>query len=168
MLSLAQIPIPESFQGKDLSRILKGEVSPVRNYLFTENLWSTQFGNPRCEAVQDKKWKYIRYYRNQNISAQKTISVARELGLEQNLLLNTSAHDPDIATYRDYINSSLEGEPPVYEELFHLAEDPYEVVNLANHPKHQHVLEKMRKVWKEQIISARGTGRAKVLRYTID
>jgi arylsulfatase A-like enzyme len=88
MLSLAGIPIPEEFQGKDLSGILKGDLTPVRKYIFTENLWSSPFGNPRCEAVQDKEWKYIRYYKNNNLPATRSIEVAKQLGIDQSKLVN--------------------------------------------------------------------------------
>ncbi len=168
MLSLAGIPIPDEFQGKDLKGILHGDIAPVREYIFTENLWSTPFGNPRCEAVQNKEWKYIRYYKNDMLSALKRIEVANQLHINPSLLLNTSAHDPDIALYRDFIESPLEGELTVYEELFHLATDPNESSNLANDSTHKDKLEMMRKVWKYEIQSARGSGPPLVLRYTID
>jgi len=168
MLSLAGIPLPLEFQGKDLSAILAGEEKPVREYLYTENLWSTAFGNPRCEAVQNKQWKYIRYYENNTLSASRRIEVAQQLGVAQSKILNTSSHDPDIAVYRDYVESSLEGEPAVLEELFNLSEDPHEAFNLARSDQHKAVLEQMRNVWKEQIAIARGTGTPKVLRYTTE
>jgi arylsulfatase A-like enzyme len=168
MLSLAGIPRPVSFQGKDLSDILRGEVMPVRDYLYTENLWSTSFGNPRCEAVQNKQWKYIRYYQNNNLSALRRIEIAGQLGIDPAKMLNTSVHDPDIAVYRDYIESPLEGEMPVFEELFNLSKDPHETTNIANDHRYKTVLDKMRKAWHEQIVIARGKGSPKVCRYTTD
>lgn len=168
MLSLASIPIPDEFQGKDLSGILQGDIGPVREYIFTENLWSTPFGNPRCEAVQNKEWKYIRYYKNDMVSALKRIEVANQLKINPSLLLNTSAHDPDIALYRDFIDSPIEGELPVYEELFHLTSDPHELMNLADEIQYKNQLKLMQKVWESQIKFARGSGLPMVLRYTID
>jgi len=96
IMSRAGIQIPESFQGKDLYPLLTGEKQKVRDYLFTENLWSTQFGNPRCESVQDKEWKYIRYYENKNFSANKKIETARQMGINMTSMLY-KVHDPDIA-----------------------------------------------------------------------
>lgn len=55
LLSLAGIPIPASMQGKDLSQILQGKKKAVREFLFTENLWSTKFGNPRCDLFPPAK-----------------------------------------------------------------------------------------------------------------
>ena len=167
MLEMSGIEIPSSYQGTSLVRHLKDSTEKVRDYVFTENLWSTQFGNPRCEAVQDQEWKYIRYYQNTNIPALTKIRVAKELGIDQNHMLY-STHDPDIALYRHYVESSLEGEAPVYEELYHLSVDPNETNNLSHEAQYAAVLEHMRSVWKTEITKARGEGAPRVLRYTVD
>jgi len=167
IMSRAGIQIPESFQGKDLYPLLTGEKQKVRDYLFTENLWSTQFGNPRCESVQDKEWKYIRYYENKNFSANKKIETARQMGINMTSMLY-KVHDPDIVVYRDFVEAPLKGELPVYEELFHLTKDPDETTNLADQPQYQQKLESMRAIWQRAIQKARGEGDPKVLRYTAD
>ncbi|MFY0687398.1 MAG: sulfatase-like hydrolase/transferase [Cyclobacteriaceae bacterium] len=167
MLAMAGIPIPDSFQGEDLRTLLDGEVDQIRDYLFTENLWSTHFGNPRCEAVQNKDWKYIRYYANHNFSALKKIETAAQFDINVNRMLYT-VHDPDIALYRDYIESPLRGEPAVFEELYRIGEDPYEVSNLSDNADYSDQLSKMRAVWENEIKRARGTGQPKVLRYTVE
>jgi arylsulfatase A-like enzyme len=46
ILSLAGVDIPEAIQGKDIAAFAKGHQPKVRDYLYTENLWSTIFGNP--------------------------------------------------------------------------------------------------------------------------
>lgn len=167
MLAMANVEIPESVQGKDISNLIKGEKEEVRDYVFTENLWSTHFGNPRCEAVQNKEWKYIRYYKNNNFSATKEVETAKLLGIPVNKMLY-AVHDPMIAVYRDYIESPIQGEQPVYEELYNLKNDPAELHNLASNKATKEILENLRKVWKTEIIAARGTGNPKVLRYTND
>ncbi|WPR73120.1 sulfatase-like hydrolase/transferase [Flavobacterium sp. NG2] len=167
MLAMAGIPAPKTFQGKDISNLIKGDKEEVRNYVYTENLWSTHFGNPRCEAVQNKEWKYIRYYKNNNFSATKEIKYAKEIGISQSEMLY-NMHDPEIAVYRDYIDSPLNGEKPVYEELYHLKQDPQELHNLVNDNKYAAVLETLKKQWKIEIKNARGEGKAEVLRYTND
>jgi len=106
MLSKSGIELPESYQGKDLYEILNGETTSVREYLFTENLWSTHFGSPRCESVQDEEWKYIRYYKNENFSARKKMETAAEMGISTSSMLY-KIHDPDIAVYRNYIKGPL-------------------------------------------------------------
>ncbi|RKR14327.1 arylsulfatase A-like enzyme [Maribacter vaceletii] len=167
MLSFAGASIPKAMQGKDISKIVSGEKASVRNYVYTENLWSTQFGNPRCESVQNKEWKYIRYYKNNTFSANKKIQVAKDLGIKEKHMLY-AVHDSDIAIYRDYIESSLQGEKPVYEELYNLKNDPSELHNLVSKEQHNSILEELRKEWKKQITNARGTDAPKVYRYTID
>ena len=167
MLEMAGIKKPSSFQGKDISNLANGGKKEVRDYVFTENLWSTHFGNPRCESVQNKEWKYIRYYKNNNFSATKEIKYAKELGIPVNEMLY-NMHDPGIAVYRDYIDAPLNNEQPVYEELYHLKKDPAELHNLVNNQEHAEVLNTLRALWKIEITQARGTGKAKVFRYTND
>ena len=167
LLSYAGIPIPQSYQGKDLGSLMNGKSSHVREYLFTENLWSTHFGNPRCESVQNKDWKYIRYYANNNISALSSMKIAEDLGIPANKMLY-GIHDSDIAVYRKYVESPLQGEAPVYEELYHLSKDQEESSNLAKNDTYREVLNQMRGVWKQKIKVARGEGPPKVLRYTVD
>lgn len=167
LLTMANIAIPESYQGKDLSGILAGSETAVRTFLYTENLWSTQFGNPRCEAVQDMEWKYIRYYKNENLSARKKIATAKVMGINMNSMLY-KVHDPDIALYRDFVEGPLKGEQAVYEELFDLKNDPDETSNLAMEDSYTKVLEKMRAVWEKEIKMARGDHAPMVLRYTAD
>lgn len=167
ILAKAGIDIPASYQGKDISALLIDKDKEVRDIVYTENLWSTSFGNPRCEAVQDKKWKYIRYYKNDTFSADLKIKYAKEIGVNVNrMLYNVS--DKMIPVYREYAEGPLNGEAPVYEELYNLSEDPEEIYNLADDSKYAAVITKMRKAWKKQITMARGTGIPKVERFTSD
>ncbi|WP_303316278.1 sulfatase-like hydrolase/transferase [Flavivirga abyssicola] len=167
ILKMGHVEAPESFQGKDISTLVKGGENEVRDYLFTENLWSTQFGNPRCEAIQNKEWKYIRYYKNNTFSARKKIAVAKELGIKENKMLY-AVHDTDIAVYRDYIESSVNGEQPVYEELYNLKNDPAELNNLAQKRDYKAILKTLQSVWAKKIKYARGEDAPKVNRFTID
>lgn len=167
LLKMANIPIPDTYQGKALNNLLSGKATAIRKYIYTENLWSNHFGNPRCEAIQDEEWKYIRYYRNDNRSATKKIELAQQLNIPVNKMLY-GVHDNDIATYRHYVESPINGEAAVYEELFHLKVDPKEVTNLVASREHEQVLERLRAAWKEAILQARGNSNPKVLRYTVD
>ncbi len=167
ILDYAGIEIPDTFQGKSIKQIVRGKGKPVREYLFTENLWSTQFGNPRCESVQDKEWKYIRYYKNENLRASFKIAAAEAMGINLNDMLYT-VHDPDIALYRSFAEGPLNGEPAVYEELFNLKNDPHEANNLAGDLSKARVLDKMRTAWAKKIKYARGEGAPLVLRNTKD
>ena len=167
LLAYAGVQQPESYQGISLNGLVSSEETEARDYVFTENLWSTTFGNPRCESVQDKEWKYIRYYQNNNISALRVEELAKEMNMPVNNLLY-GVHDTEIAVYRSFIESPLEGEKPVYEELYNLKIDPEESTNLADRAEHQQILSQMRAVWKEKIILARGTKKPQVYRYTVD
>lgn len=167
MLSLAGLTPPSSMQGEDITDVLYRQQAPQRKYALSENLWSTHFGNPRCEAIQDKNWKYIRYYKNENLSAQHKINVAKELNIPVNKMLY-GFHDSDVAQYRHYMDAPLKGEPAVYEELYNLAEDPAETTNLVSSAKYNKKLKQLRKAWWPLLVKARGEGAPKVERYTID
>lgn len=171
ILSLAKIDIPDSMQGRDLAPLLSvkpdSDWETGRDYLFIENLWSTHFGNPRCEAIQNKTFKYIRYYENSNSSAKDKKRIAREMNIPLGKMLY-GVHDSDIATYQGYLSASIDGEPVVHEELFNLDTDPNEVNNLANLEKYDQQLSMLRQEWKKTIINAKGEGKPQVSRYTLD
>lgn len=71
----------------------------------------TDQGYPRMEAVRGLEWKYIRYFSKENDRKQ---------------------YLPD---------ASIEGELPIFEELFNIKDDPTEQVNLASNPEYANVLE---------------------------
>ncbi|WKB81958.1 sulfatase-like hydrolase/transferase [Cellulophaga lytica] len=167
MLAMASISIPNTYQGKNISSLINGSKTEVREYVFTENLWSTHFGNPRCESVQTKNWKYIRYYKNNNFSAAKEIAYAKEFNIPVNEMLY-KMHDPSIAVYRNYIEAPLQGEQPVYEELYNLKDDASELHNLIHKPAYKSILENLKKQWRIEIVAARGSGKTEVYRYTND
>lgn len=167
MLAFAAAPIPKSYQGKPLNDLINGKDIPVREVLFTENLWSTHFGNPRCEAVQDKDWKYIRYYKNENLSAQYLIDTAKKYNVNMTSMLYAN-HDPQIAIYQSFIEGPLNGEPAVYEELYNLKNDADEQYNLANSTAYADKLNELRNIWYKTIRQARGNDAMNVVRYTTD
>lgn len=167
MLDYAGIERPATFQGKSLRGLVEGADEPIREYVYTENLWSTHFGNPRIEAVQDKRWKYIRYYKNENFPARWKIRTAKEMGIPINAMLY-GVHDDAIAVYRYYAEASLGGEPPVYEELYDIKNDPGELHNLIDDATHAGTLQRLKAAWRRKLTEARGTDAPKVLRYTAD
>ncbi|AWW29557.1 acetylglucosamine-6-sulfatase [Echinicola strongylocentroti] len=166
MLERARIAVPDSYQGKSLGPLLAGQ-EEVRKYIFTENLWSTQFGNPRCEAVQNKEWKYIRYYENNTIPAREKVKAAKKFDMPLNPLLY-QVHDFDMVQYGYFATAYQRSEAPVYEELYHLSVDPDELHNKIDDPSAKGVLEQLRKEWHRQVNEAAGTEKPKVLRYTYE
>lgn len=160
ILNYAGLEAPTSYQGESLIPMITGEKESVRDYLFTENLWSTQFGNPRCESVQNKEWKYIRYYKNENISALDREREIKAMGLPGNTLYKNNL--TDVLTYRIYAEARLYGEEPVYEELYNLKNDPKESVNLAFSNTYAERLVQMREECDKQLRYARGEGAPRV------
>jgi arylsulfatase A-like enzyme len=165
MLDYAGIDIPGSFQGKSIRPLLEGKEQKVREYSFSENLWGTLCcGNPRCESVQDKEWKYIRYYENNMVSAFVNKKAdEQQIGLDMDYM-PPGRNDPEFVLYRISIENPLNGEKPVYEELYNLKNDPDETTNLAKEEKYSSRLNKMRAVWEEKINFARGNEAPKVFR----
>lgn len=166
MLAMAGIPIPDPMQGADIGAMLTASDSSPRSFLFTENLWSNKFGNPRCESIQNHQWKYIRYYKNETLSASQIISTAQALKLNVNQMLY-KVNDQDIARYRSYAEAPFLGEKPVYEEVYNLANDPAELQNLLETVPPE-TLRMLRKACDEGVKTARGTGDPLVLRYTYE
>ncbi|MBB3208237.1 arylsulfatase A-like enzyme [Rhodopirellula rubra] len=74
----------------------------------------TDQGYPRMEAVRSSEWKYIRYFSKEN---------------------DRLEYLPD---------ASINGEQPVFEELFHIKDDPKEQTNLASNPEYEAVLARYR------------------------
>ncbi|WP_440876031.1 sulfatase-like hydrolase/transferase [Thalassotalea sp. PLHSN55] len=167
ILAYAGVKSPKSYQGEDLTGFYQGQKQTKRQYSFSENLWSNHFGNPRCESIQNDEWKYIRYYENNNLSANKKVKFGKKLGMKTGSVLY-GQHDNDIFEYREFVEGPLNGEPAVFEELYHLSNDPEELTNLATSAQHKAMLNKLRKDWMTKLKSARGQGAPDVVRYTVD
>jgi arylsulfatase A-like enzyme len=126
VLELCGVAAPASMQGTSLVPLLRGERPPWREELFTEQLMDIQ-NYPRSESVRTREWKYIRYF--------KRTEDPRQAG---RMFRGT------LDNYNDCLVSSLRLEQPVYEELYHLGEDPGEVTNLARDPACRPTLEHFR------------------------
>jgi arylsulfatase A-like enzyme len=81
----------------------------------------TDQGYPRMEAVRGAEWKYIRYFSKEN---------------------DRGKYMPD---------ASINGEQPVFEELFNIKDDPKEQKNLASNPEYAEVLNAHRKRCQELV-----------------
>jgi len=164
ILEYAGIAKPKDYQGFSVVPLLNHEISKLRDYAYTENLWSTHFGNPRCESIQNKEWKYIRYYHNNNQSAIQEMKHYKELGMNNSALYKVSNSDAE--KYRIYIDAGLNGEKPVYEELFNLKNDPMESTNLINDSQYKEILDTLRSECQKALVYARGKGAPKVYLWT--
>ena len=114
ILDLAGLKVPETYQGKSVIPLIEGKDVEWRKEVFLENLFTEQ-GYPRQEGLRTKDYKYIRSFSKTN----------------------------DRAKYLP--KQSLEtNEAPIYEELFHIANDASESNNLATQAEYKAVLEHMR------------------------
>lgn len=146
IVSLANVKVPETMQGKDLRPLLDNTKSGWRDAVFGENLWSNIFGNPRCETVRTEKFRYIRYFKNNNL--EKRLKTPPELFYT---VTNEIAEE-----YRVHLTSTLTGEQPVFEELFQTNDDPHETTNLVNDPKFKNTLNEMRERCNQLLADAKG------------
>ncbi len=145
LLDYAQAEPPHTVQGHSLRPLVEGTAETVRDSSFAENLWSTYFGNPRIESVRTSDWKYIRYFENdRGLFA----SVTKET------LYRVTPSQAD--AYNDWLTSSIRGEQPVYEELFHLASDPRESTNLADRIAYATKLAELRAECQRLVTMAKG------------
>ncbi|MFI3170725.1 MAG: DUF4976 domain-containing protein, partial [Faecalibacterium sp.] len=138
ILELAGVEVPAEMQGESMLPLLtQRENAAWRKELLVEQLMDTQ-NYPKSEAVRTKDWKYIRYF-------------ARTENPEH-------AHLRIRNTLDDYYEFLAQPEQmaqkAVYEELFDLANDPEETVNLIAAPEHQARLAELKKSLNE-LIAAR-------------
>lgn len=145
LVELAGIDPTDGMQGRSLTPLLAGRSIDWREYAYAENLWSTYFGNPRCESVRGERWKYVRYFANE-----------RELYEGFDLAAIYEVNELNTANYHHWLTSSLRGERPDYEELFDLEVDPQETTNLAGAAEHTAVLDSMRQRCLAMARQARG------------
>ncbi|MEM9983622.1 MAG: sulfatase-like hydrolase/transferase [Bacteroidota bacterium] len=155
MLEWAGLAPGERMQGHSLVDLMTGAEQEVREVLFAENLWSNWFGNPRIESVRRGNWKYIRYFRN-------------DFGAPPKDRSPYEVYSDRAELYQNYRKSSIEGEEPLYEELFDLESDPGEEHNLALDPQHQDLMAALREICQREVTQAGGQEEPWVLPYTAD
>ena len=150
LLDLGGVARPSSMQGASLVPLLRGQRTKWREYAFSENLWSTVFGNPRVESVRSAEWKYIRYFPTErSLFGSPGGPSAYGVTPEQAL------------AYESWLTASARGLKPAYEELFHLTSDAHEAKNLAREPKFAPVLERLRAECDRLVKEAKGDLSAK-------
>lgn len=126
LLELAGSPVPDEMQGRSLVPLLRGTGGEWRDDFFCENLFMGQ-NYPRIEGVRSKQFKYIRYFDKKKDR------------------LHIQA-----------LTASIEGEQPIYEELYDLAADPRETRNLADSATHREVLAHFRARCQNLVTAAKG------------
>ncbi|MBK1879910.1 sulfatase-like hydrolase/transferase [Pelagicoccus mobilis] len=114
-------------QGKSLVPLLEGEPVEWRNEIFLENMMTIQ-NYPRMEGVRTHRWKYVRYFDREK-----------------------DQH------YSEMIDASINGEQPIYEELFDLENDPQEIHNLIDVAAHAATADALRQRNAKLVREYRGT-----------
>ncbi|MBN2314801.1 MAG: sulfatase-like hydrolase/transferase [Sedimentisphaerales bacterium] len=133
MLSLTGIKIPEHIQGKAFLGEQKAE---PRDYIYAARDRMDE-AYDLIRAVRDKRYKYIRNYmgyvtRGQDIRYMNLMPTMQEM---RRLNAEGKLEGPQ----KQYFEETK----PV-EELYDIVADPHEVRNLADHPRYQNVLRRMR------------------------
>ncbi|MCA9200013.1 MAG: sulfatase, partial [Planctomycetales bacterium] len=135
ILSLANLPIPETVQGVSLVPVLNDPDQTVRTVAFAERNWHV-FQN-HARAVRSGDWLYVwnAWPERHNLSGE-----------------SAAFRFPDV---KEYWEAAERGELKPFqmllvqstqpaEMLFRVSEDPLQIRNLANDPQQQAVLSKMR------------------------
>ncbi len=63
MLDMAGVPIPENMQGRSITPLLRNTKAKWRDEWFYEHLYEHGGTIEPCVGVRTKRWKYIRYFR---------------------------------------------------------------------------------------------------------
>jgi arylsulfatase A-like enzyme len=126
LLELTGLPVPREVQGKSLKPLIQGIDAKWRDVLFFENNMTIQH-YPRMESVRTQRWKYIRYF---------------DKNKDQK--------------YEDMLLASINGEEPIYEELFDLRNDPVEYHNMVYDLSSRAILDQLRAKNKKLVKQLRG------------
>jgi arylsulfatase A-like enzyme len=129
ILELAGLQVDEEMQGLSLIPLMNQKTVRWRNDFFAENLFTGQ-NYPRIEAVREKELKYIRYF--------------------------PKSHR---IPYRKLLLASIEGESPIFEELYDLSKDPQERKNLVGEKDYRMDLVRLRKRCQQLVTQAKGSMR---------
>jgi hypothetical protein len=134
MLSLAGIKIPQHIQGR---AFLGSQKAAPREYIYAARDRMDE-AYDLIRAVRDERYKYIRNYmwhltRGQDIEYMNQMPTMQEM---RRLNAEGKLKGPQLQYF--------EQTKPV-EELYDTLDDPHEVNNLADNPKYQKVLQRMRK-----------------------
>lgn len=143
VLELAEVDIPERFQGVSLVSLFNNPSGKVRDYIFAEHNWHTYPANERM--VRFENWVYIRNYNHvdQNLSAESsdTFPAGEELWSQE-------AEGVLAEAQRDVFLK-----PRPFEELYDVASDPDQFRNLVDSAESVSILNHLRKVmdqWREE------------------
>jgi arylsulfatase len=143
VLQLAGVPFDGRLQGVSFAPVLDDARATVRDYAFSEHNWHV--GQAHERMVRTGPWLYIRnawperqhlcQEANAEFPSGEELYEAHEKGV-----LNENQRDVFL-------------QPRPAEELYHVADDPHQLRNLANEPQHAATLAEMRTLldqWSEE------------------
>ncbi len=141
LLSLAGIQVPEYMQGRVL---LGNETSKPREYVFGGRNRMDESSDDHIRTARDKRYRYIRNFKPDVPYAQRIDYMEKMPIMQEWRRLNAEGKlkGPQKLFFQ-------KTKPP--EELYDIADDPYEINNLADSLEHQHVLKRMRSALQEWI-----------------
>jgi len=127
ILKLAGASVPESFQGRSLDPVLNDPTASVRDFVFAERNWHTQRYHERLVRHGD----YV-YIRNNlpELRGVNFIHLARDRGAYTQVADRWRAGEATPAQADIFLK------PRPRHLLFNVAEDPYQINNLADDPAH--------------------------------
>ena len=133
-LSLAGVTLPDRFEGMDISSVFSQPEDRVRDAIYAEDHWHDHDDFSR--AVRTAEYKYIRnffpeYPNTPPADALTSSTFASILDLKASGELNEA---------QSYIFTH----PRPEEELYHVGNDPYELVNVASDSAYSEQLAMMR------------------------
>ena len=139
ILSVAKVKPGRTFGGKDFSPLLRGEDIEIRDAIFAEKNWHDY--EDRSRAVRDKRYKYIiNHYLD--LPGTPPADAARSDTYKEMQRLRRENKLPEI-------QATCFVAPRPMEELYDLAEDPFELKNLASDPAHEDTLDRLRIEYRE-------------------
>ena len=134
LLSLADVPVPSYMQGRVLLGPHKGKAP---NYVFGGRNRMDAGSNDHIRTARDKRYRYIRNFAPKIDRAQRIEYMEKMPIMQEWRRLHAEGK-------LNNVQNSFFQQPKPAEELYDLANDPYEVNNLADLPRHQQILKQMR------------------------
>jgi len=139
VLKLAGVEPGPTFQGKDISPLLKDPTAKVRELIFAERNWHDYAAHGR--AARSERFKYIR-----NDDHERPLTPPADAVRSPTFLTMRRRRDEGKLSP---LQRSCFVTPRPSEELYDLDADPHETVNLASEPKYAEVLNSMRRALSE-------------------
>ncbi len=134
ILNLAGLQVGDTFVGRDLTPLLKGQKVEIRDAIFAEKNWHDY--EDRSRAVREERFKYIVNHYS-DLPGTPPADAARSDTFREMQRLHAAGELP-------FLQATCFAKPRPREELYDLKSDPYEVTNLALDPGHQKTLQRLR------------------------